>query len=298
MAMIQAATLNNKYWIKVANHKFSHDAYSEALEMYKNINFNEEYVKGIYLNIAFCYQHLNEPQKALECYYKHLNDNVDDEYCIHNIAVLEYYHQNYSKALRMYKKMSLEHIVQHLLYFNVGICYLQQKEYQDAMCCFYKHLSLNTNRNRENCFISMAWIYTNEFNDNSKALDIYINKLNDGVIFKKNLEFDVAFNYQQMGRYKKALKYYKKYLKKNKNDINTLQNIAWIKINKMGNFESAKPFLIRIFQNDKNHFYANYVYGVYLRDVAKDYGLSLKCLKIAHNVRPNDVQLMNDIAKT
>jgi len=68
-------------------------------------------------------------------------------------------------------------------------------------------------------------------------------------------------------------------------------------IDRNAQYQKAKPLLIKILCIDKNHFYANYTYGIYLRDVERNYNLSLKCLQIAHNAQPNNIQIIIDIAK-
>eukprot|EP01084_Bolivina_argentea_P267382 453853_1 len=297
---------NNAIYIEIGNYKFDNDEYEEALIMYENIENIENDI--LLVNIAYCYQQLTKPKEALKYYYKYLNlseNNKSDIYCIHNIAVLEYYNKNYNSALKMYNKMSHEYINRNLLYFNIGICYMNINEninddnnYEMALKYFYKNLQI-TNKNRDNCLISIGWIYSKKFKNYNKALQIY-NKISENTIFSHNLEFDIAWTYQQLNKYLKALKYYKLYLKKYSNNINTLHNIAWIYINEPSlnkYINKAKPLLVKILKIHKNHFYANYTYGIYLRDIEKNYLLSIKCLIIAHNIQPNNIQIIIDIAK-
>eukprot|EP01084_Bolivina_argentea_P181075 312769_1 len=286
MDSMKNGKLQNEIWIKIGNYKFNNDEYEQALKMYNNMNTYDRYTDTIFLNIAYCYQQLNKSQESLTYYYKHLSFNINDEYCINNIAVLEYYcTKNYENALKMYTKMNTKHIIQNKLYFNIAFCYFYNKQYDNALNYFDKHLSTETNKNRSDCLISMAWIYTNKFKNYTKALEMY-NQLDINIINHKNLEFDIGYNYEQTQQYNEALKYYILYIKKNPNNIDTLHNIAWIYIEIMNNFERAKPYMIKILILNKKHFYANYAYGKYLCDTVKNYNLSLQCFKIAYNVQP------------
>eukprot|EP01083_Nonionella_stella_P140440 430699_1 len=189
------------------------------------------------------------------------------------------------------------YIEQHHLYFNIAVCYHNMNEFEQALVYFEKSIT-NTNTNTNaHALISIAWIYCKKLKDYGKALERY-HKLSDEIIHTKDLEFDVGWCNQQCGSYSDALKCYTLYLAKHKSNCNTLHNMAWIYINNDA-YEShkAKPLLLRILALDKHHFYGNYTYGIYLRD-ALSYDLSLRCLLIACDIQPNNVQLLIDIAKT
>eukprot|EP01083_Nonionella_stella_P029405 80953_1 len=292
------ASLINEVWIQMGDYQFNNNAYADALQMYKNVTDHDHSSNDIvYLNMAYCYQQLHQPQKALQSYSKHLSIHTDDIYCIHNIAVLHYYSKNYAQALQMYAKLPQTHMIQNALYFNIATCYMHQNDYDNALCYFQKHLRSHGTQNRNQCLISMAWIYGHKMNDPCKALQVY-NTLNNAVISDHDLEFDIAYNYQNSQEYEMALKYYEVHLTKHPHDIDTLHRIAWIKVSQMNDFEGAKVFLLRILHRNKNHFYANYVYGLYLRDVVKDYLLSLQCLSIAQSAEPENTDVMRVIVET
>mmetsp|Transcript_55550 Transcript_55550/g.92358 ORF Transcript_55550/g.92358 Transcript_55550/m.92358 type:complete len:740 (+) Transcript_55550:1035-3254(+) len=304
------ARLSYAQWVELAHYKFENDEYEEALKMYveamrdrddeNDSDNNNHHHHDIYINVAYCYQQLNEPKHALSFYYKYLQSHPHDVYCINNIAILEYYSKHYFAALQMYLKLDAQHISDKELFFNIGVCYNQQKEFETALRYFYKNLE-STAKNRDNCLISIAWIYCKQFSKYRDALTIY-SKLSSAVVTHKDLEFDIAWCYQQIGDYHKALKFYRAYLQKHENNVNALHNVAWIYINNDNDddnqrYARATPLLLKILYIDKQHFYANYTYGIYLRDIERKFELALQCLLIAHRVQPSNIQVLVDIAK-
>ena len=264
--------LQSQCLTEIGNHKFARDEYREALAMYTRTDLSrmEEADESLALNVAYCYQQLGEPQKSLKFYYRYLEWHPADAYTISNIAVLEYYSKHYSAALAMYKRMSGEQVSCKKLWFNMGVCHQQSGDLDEALSWLRRNLE-GTKQNRDNCLLTMAWIHSKKRAEHDKAIELY-RQLSPRIINSKDLEFDIASCYQQAQRYPEALKYYALYLRKQKDNINTLHNVAWIYINDDGragadgdededekrprerpHYHKAKPLLLRILRIDKQY---------------------------------------------
>ena len=140
---------------EIAEYYFSKNRYKEALEIFLRLSEKEKDNAGLFQKAGYCYQHLGDIAKALDCYLHAETIVTDDKWTIRRIAFCYRALKNYEKALEYYKRADLLIPNNVGIELNIGHCLLEMQQYKDALNCYYK-LDFSS-PNNEKVWRAIAW---------------------------------------------------------------------------------------------------------------------------------------------
>ena len=158
-------------WSGLANAYFYQGRYGEAIDWYKKVETNNPSAT-IWNNIGICYQHLQNYNNAIE-YYKKVERISPSVALWNNMGICYKYLKDYENAIKCFQKsgnidnlLDLANIYQQqgnnikaiegykivvamrpsaTVWNNMGFCYFQLEEYDNAIYCFQKSNDIGNN---------------------------------------------------------------------------------------------------------------------------------------------------------
>jgi len=122
----------------IAEYYFSKNHYSQALELFEEIEHEISATAAIYQKIGYCYQQTSQLQKALEAYLKADLIQPDDNWTIRKMALCYRMSGNFEKALEYYQRVDYLKPNQTSVLLQIGHCYLEMGKYKDALNIYFK----------------------------------------------------------------------------------------------------------------------------------------------------------------
>ncbi|WP_136465372.1 tetratricopeptide repeat-containing sensor histidine kinase [Flagellimonas onchidii] len=142
---------------RIGDYKKSKDFYLKGLKLVDSLqHYEDNSVTSIYINLGILYDLLDQEQKAIDSYEKALETHYGPGYeftensVLVNIAEIDLKNQDYEAALEKFlraAKFNEKHnrVALTMAYSNIGICYLNLKQWQRSEDYLLKSLQLAKN---------------------------------------------------------------------------------------------------------------------------------------------------------
>jgi len=117
----------------VAEFYFAKSQYREAIELFYELNSENEPTASVFQKIGFCYQQLSEITNALEAFLKADIIQPDDLWTTKKIALCYKLLGNFEKALEYYKHANFLRPNQQKVLLQIANCHLELDQYKQAL---------------------------------------------------------------------------------------------------------------------------------------------------------------------
>lgn len=188
----------------ISEFYFSKDYYEEAAEVFSyllGIEKNGE----LYQKLGYCYQRMNNYEKALETYKKAELYELNKKWNLNKIALCYRNLKQPQKALEYYRlaeNLDEENLTVEL---NIGHCLLELCEYEEALKCYFKVEYLKPGNKK--VWRPIGWC--SFVIGKKEQAEKYFQKLTDSEPNKHDL-MNMGHVQWSMGKRKEALEFYKK----------------------------------------------------------------------------------------
>ncbi len=159
--------------LSIATYYFSKSHYTQALEMFENIQHKTKPNAALYQKIAYSYQQISQLPNALEAYIKADIIQPDDLWTIRKIALCYRLSGNFEKALEYYQYSDFIKPNHTSVLLQIGHCYLELKKHKEALKVYHRLENIDTEN--EKVWRAITWCAF-ESGDIQQA-DYYIQKL-------------------------------------------------------------------------------------------------------------------------
>jgi tetratricopeptide (TPR) repeat protein len=179
--------LSSNYDFKssIAEYYFLKNHYTQALELFKEMEHETTPSAALYQKIGYSYQQTSQLSKALEAYLKADIIQPDDSWTIRKLALCYRLSGNYEKALEYYQHADFLKPNQLNITMQIANCYLELKKLKEALNIYYK-MDAQDNENPKiwraitwSAFISgnfgQAQYYNNKLLENKPTAQDYLN---------------------------------------------------------------------------------------------------------------------------
>lgn len=164
---------NADFKISIAEYYFSKNHYSQALELFENIQHEIAPTAAFYQKIGYMYQQTSEFSQALSAYNKADIIQPDDGWTIRKMALCYRLTGNFEKALEFYQHADYLHPNQSSTLMQIGHCFVELGKIKDALNIYFKLDALE----EENVKVWRAISWCSFVLGNIQQADYYIKKL-------------------------------------------------------------------------------------------------------------------------
>jgi len=192
----------------ISEYYFAKNYFEEALEIYEDLLADNKSGE-LYQKIAFCYQKLNNFEKALDSYLKAELYDLNRLWNLKKIALCYRNLKQPAKALEYYKaaeSLDPENLNNQL---NIGHCLLELGKFDEALKCYFKVEYLAPGNNKVWRPIGWCSFLTGK----KKQAEKYFTKLIENKPGKHDY-MNMGHVKWSLGKRKQALDYYKKSISK------------------------------------------------------------------------------------
>ncbi|HNW88445.1 MAG TPA: hypothetical protein PKN48_02215 [Bacteroidales bacterium] len=123
---------------KIADYYFTTDHYPEALDVFLGILRQVKPDMDILQKTGYCYQRLNDHEKALEYYLKAELFDSSNTWLLKKIAFCYSNIKDFKKSLEYYLEIERQEPDNMKIIMNIANCYLNLKDYKKALHYYYK----------------------------------------------------------------------------------------------------------------------------------------------------------------
>lgn len=176
---------NSNFKSSIAEYYFLKNHYSQALELFKEMEHESTPTASLYQKIGYSYQQLSQLTKALDAYLKADIIQPDDSWTIRKLALCYRLSGNFEKALEYYQHADFLKPNQTNITMQIANCYLQLKKTKEALNIYYKMDVLDSENPKVwraitwSAFISgnlvQAQYYNNKILDNKPTAQDFLN---------------------------------------------------------------------------------------------------------------------------
>jgi len=129
---------NSDFKTSIAEYYFLKNHYSQALELFEEIQHETVPKAALYQKIGYSYQQTSQLPKALEAYLKADIIQPDDSWTIRKLALCYRLSGNFEKALEYYQHADFLKPNQSTILLQIGHCYLELRKFKEALNIYYK----------------------------------------------------------------------------------------------------------------------------------------------------------------
>lgn len=176
--LIKTIPINNPQILKEqAVISYKKGNYQESLNYLEHISPNNINDEILFLT-ANCYDHLGNPQKAIEHLTESIKTNPKNSYAYYNLGILNSNNGDINEAIGNFNSAIKNNKTFSAAYYNVGVCYYKIKDHKNALKCFKNALKLDSSNS--DIYYNLALTYKALNNDakNKEYLDLYKSALN------------------------------------------------------------------------------------------------------------------------
>jgi len=157
----------------IAEYYFLKNHYSQALELFEEMEHETTPTAALYQKIGYSYQQSSRLSNALEAYLKADIIQPDDSWTIRKLALCYRLSGNFEKALEYYQHADFLKPNNSNITMQIANCYLELKKTKEALSIYYKMDALDS----ENPKIWRAITWTTFISGNFVQAQYYNNKL-------------------------------------------------------------------------------------------------------------------------
>lgn len=124
--------------LNVAEYYFLKNHYTQALELFEQIQHETKPTAALYQKIGYSFQQTSQLQKALEAYLKADIIQPDDLWTIRKLALCYRLSGDFEKALENYQLANSLKPNQSNVLLQIGNCYLELRKFKEALNIYFK----------------------------------------------------------------------------------------------------------------------------------------------------------------
>ncbi|MEI7502318.1 MAG: tetratricopeptide repeat protein [Paludibacter sp.] len=129
---------NSDFKTSIAEYYFLKNHYTQALELFEDIQHQTTPTAALYQKIGYSYQQNSQLSKALEAYLKADIIQPDDIWTIRKLALCYRLSGNFEKALEYYQHADYLKPNQSTILLQIGHCYLELRKFKEALNIYFK----------------------------------------------------------------------------------------------------------------------------------------------------------------
>jgi len=159
--------------IKTAEYYFSKGHYSQAIELFEELQLESTPSTALFQKIGYMYQQTSQFSKAIDAYSKADFLQPNDNWTIRKLALCYRLTGDFEKALEFYQQADylIPNNISTLM--QIGHCFIQLRQYKEALSTYFKIDSLAEDNIKAWRAISWCSFVTG----NLEQADYYLNKL-------------------------------------------------------------------------------------------------------------------------
>lgn len=228
--------------------------YKEALDNIKIQNYNiaiENYKEIIKLNpydinkylceLSEIYKLQNKFNEMIECYIKIIQTDENNIIILNEICDYYFNQSIYKLAIIYYKKLLIIEEA-YDIYYNIGLCYINMKEYKIAEENYLKSYNMNKSNNMIKSSLVELYYFLKDY---EKSINIF-NKIENNIPDYHLILYNISFTYCAKKDFIKGFELYENRLKitnvNNKSD--NIKNRAEVSINYWNGIDNINKLLI------------------------------------------------------
>ena len=157
----------------IAEYYFSKSHYSEALELFEEIQHEITPSASIYQKIGYMYQQTSKFEKALDAYNKADIIQPDDIWTVRKMALCNRLSGNFERALEFYQHVDYLKPNQNSVLMQIAHCLVELKKFKEALNIYFKLDAIEGDN--EKVWRAITWC--SFVSGNLKQADYYLGKL-------------------------------------------------------------------------------------------------------------------------
>jgi tetratricopeptide (TPR) repeat protein len=164
---------NSDFKMNIAEYYFSKNHYSQALELFEEIQHEASPTAALYQKIGYAYQLTSQFTKALDAYLKADFIQPDDIWTVRKMALCHRLSGNFGKALEYYQHADYLKPYQSGIMTQIGHCYVELRKFKEALSIYFKLDALEG----ENVKVWRAISWCSFVSGNIQQAQYYVGKL-------------------------------------------------------------------------------------------------------------------------
>lgn len=166
---------NNHFKSNIAEYYFSKNHYSEALELFEEMQTETTPTAALYQKIGYLYQQTSQFANAIDAYLKADFIQPDDIWTVRKMALCYRLSGNFEKALEYYQHADYLKPNQSVVLMQIGHCYVELLKFKEALNIYFKLDAVDD----ENVKVWRAIAWCSFAAGNLKQAQYYVDKLID-----------------------------------------------------------------------------------------------------------------------
>lgn len=130
--------VNTNFKTNIAEYYFLKNHYTQALELFEDIQHESAPTAALYQKIGYSYQQTSQLPKALDAYLKADIIQPDDSWTIRKLALCYRLSGNFEKALEYYQHADFLKPNQSVVLLQIGHCFLELQKFKEALNVYFK----------------------------------------------------------------------------------------------------------------------------------------------------------------
>lgn len=132
------STSGDNFKLNIAEYYFLKNHYSQALEMFEEIQDEVSPTAALYQKIGYSYQQTSQFAKALDAYSKADFIQPDDIWTVRKMALCSRLSGNFEKALEYYQHAEYLKPNQFGVLMQIGHCFVELRKFKEALSIYFK----------------------------------------------------------------------------------------------------------------------------------------------------------------
>lgn len=157
----------------IAEYYFLKNHYSQALELFEDIQINSTPTAALYQKIGYLYQQTSQFSKALDAYLKADLIQPDDIWTVKKMAFCYRISGRFEEALKCYQRLDYLKPNQSSVLMQIGHCFAGLKKFKEALNVYFKLDALGD----ENIKVWRAILWCSFVAGNIAQAEYYVSKL-------------------------------------------------------------------------------------------------------------------------
>ena len=157
----------------IAEYYFLKNHYSQALELFEDIQLNSTPTAALYQKIGYLYQQTSQFSKALDAYLKADLIQPDDIWTVKKMAFCYRISGRFEEALECYQRLDYLKPNQSSVLMQIGHCFAGLKKFKEALNVYFKLDALGG----ENIKVWRAILWCSFVAGNIAQAEYYVSKL-------------------------------------------------------------------------------------------------------------------------
>lgn len=157
----------------IAEYYFLKNHYSQALELFEDIQLNSTPTAALYQKIGYLYQQTSQFSKALDAYLKADLIQPDDIWTVKKMAFCYRISGRFEEALECYQRLDYLKPNQSSVLMQIGHCFAGLKKFKEALNVYFKLDALGD----ENIKVWRAILWCSFVAGNIAQAEYYVSKL-------------------------------------------------------------------------------------------------------------------------